>query len=426
MRLAQIFVSAGRLEDTRKILDEESIDHVVLDDDRRDAEGALVVFPLPTSGVGPVLERLREVGVVDEESEGFEVITDATIASTPGFSELVQRYETEPSYSGLSREELHGKIRESSWSALTYYVGTLLSVVVATVGLFVDSPALVIGSMVIAPQVSTALSASVGVLSSDWWAFQEAVVRQVVGLTIAVVAAAVFAWLVRTVGIVPPTLDVTRLDLFGLRLAPTPLAVIAAGAAGAAGAFGVATDQSVALVGVMIAAALIPAAAAAGIGAAWGLPAVAVGALALLAANLLAINVASGITLGALGYLAPETSLASLIPENRTAVAVAGIVLLVLASGVVGAVVVEQAVVTDQVENSVQRTLTSAEYKGLALVHSRVAYAGPGGGDLSVSVTVERAADRPYPELASTLERRIEAATDEEATVRVYYLETAT
>ena len=66
---------------------------------------------------------------------------------------------------------------------------------------------------------------------------------------------------------------------------------------GAAGAFGISTDLPVSLIGVAVAAALIPAAAAVGIGLAWGYPAVAGGAFVLL----VAINLAGSLTLWYLG-----------------------------------------------------------------------------------------------------------------------------
>jgi uncharacterized membrane protein len=77
--------------------------------------------------------------------------------------------------------------------------------------------------------------------------------------------------------------------------------VIALGA-GAAGAVSLASGVSSALVGVMIAAALVPPTAVVGIGIAWGAPGSVIGSAVLVLVNLLAINLVALIVLWRMGY----------------------------------------------------------------------------------------------------------------------------
>ena len=109
------------------------------------------------------------------------VSTAAEPAETPNFTDLRQRYSD--SLQKLSRSELHAKIREMQWPYQLYYLENfLLSVIAAAAGLLLDQPALIIGSMIIAPQVSSALAAPTGVLLADWDLLVESVKKQGLGL----------------------------------------------------------------------------------------------------------------------------------------------------------------------------------------------------------------------------------------------------
>ena len=123
------------------------------------------------------------------------------------------------------------------------------------------------------------------------------ITSQPIGLTVAILFAAGFGLLIKTAQFVPPALNVSTVAQVSSRTSPSFLSVVVGLCAGAAGAFGISTDLPVSLVGVAVAAALIPAAAAVGIGLAWGYPAVAGGAFVLL----VAINLAGSLTLWYLG-----------------------------------------------------------------------------------------------------------------------------
>jgi len=74
-----------------------------------------------------------------------------------------------------------------------YTVMLLISAVVATAGLLADSPAVVIGAMVIAPLLGPALAANVGIVTGDDRLKSTGFSYQVVGVTMVVVASIALA-----------------------------------------------------------------------------------------------------------------------------------------------------------------------------------------------------------------------------------------
>ena len=173
---------------------------------------------------------------------------------------------------------------------------------VMTAGLLLNSPAVVVGSMVIAPLIGPAMTANVGTVVDDHELFVRGVKLQAFGLVLAIASAAVFALLVRTANVVPPIADVTSVQQVRERVAPDFLSLVVALGAGAAGVLSLTSGVSTALVGVMIAVALIPPAATVGIGIAWGQPLVSLGSGVLVLVNILSINLAVLVGLWYQGY----------------------------------------------------------------------------------------------------------------------------
>lgn len=99
-----------------------------------------------------------------------------------------------------------------------------------------------------------------------------------------------FSALIAAGGFPPETLAITSLDLISVRLSPGVLSAAIGLAAGAAAAFGLTTSGPTSLIGVMIAAAPIPAVATSGIAIVCSEPRVAVGSFLLLVVGLVGRN----------------------------------------------------------------------------------------------------------------------------------------
>ncbi|WP_136600521.1 TIGR00341 family protein [Salinigranum halophilum] len=426
MRFIHVRVPRDRSDAVFEVLGDEQVDYVVTE--VADDDALVVQFPLPVQAVDTVLADLRDAGVDDS----FTVIANAETASTPHFAELERRFvEGEEDDDAVVPEEIRSKARNMKPGVRTYYAMTLLSVLVATVGLLLDSPAVVVGSMVIAPQVGAALTASVGVAFSDGRMIRDGMSSQLLGLGLAVVSATAFGWLLRATQFVSPAVDVTTIAQVSARTSPGVLSLVVGVCAGAAGAFGLSTDLPVSLVGVAVAAALIPAAAAVGIGVAWGYPAVAVGAAVLLVVNVFTITASGAGALWYLGYRPEawrERAPVDALRSGRLNAVVTALVCILVVTGAVGAAVADQSAFENTTNDVVEDVLDSPEYDRVVLRSVGVEFTGFGlrASPREVTVRVKRPADQPYPTLPGRLEDRITTATGSDVSVSVEFVETAT
>ncbi|AGB38653.1 TIGR00341 family protein [Natronococcus occultus] len=314
MRHIQVTVPVGKREAVLEVLDEEGIEYVVTKENSNREYDSVVSFPMPTNAVESILDSLQDVGI---EHESYTVVTDAETVISRDFNELQQEYRTESvKDEEISRQELMTRAEELTPTFSVFFAMTLISAIVATVGLLLDSPAVVVGSMVIAPLIGPALSASIGTVVNDRDLFFRGLRFQFTGVFGGIAIAAIVAWLFQSMFLVPPGAEITQIDEIAERIAPELLLLPVAIGAGAAGILSLATGFSVAIVGVMIAAALVPPMAAAGIALAWGLPAAALGSTVLVLVNLLGVNLAGLVTLWYIGYR-PDSGFGISIAQRR-------------------------------------------------------------------------------------------------------------
>jgi uncharacterized hydrophobic protein (TIGR00341 family) len=411
VRLIHVFIPEERQEAVLGVLDDRDVDYVVITASGVADGGMLVEFPLPTDAVSDVLGRLHEAGL-DEES--YIVVGTAETAETATMELLEDRYASD--FSPLATNELQSKSRDMSRDPYSFVWMIVLSAVIAAGGLLADSPAVVVGSMVIAPLVGPILTTGVGVVTGDRKMVADSVQFQVGGLVVAIVAATLFGFLLRLTGFAPVGLDVSSLELVTVRLAPTFITVTIGLAAGSAAAFALTTEGPTALVGVMIAAALLPGAATVGIALVWGTLVVALGATLLLAVTIVAINAAVIVTLRYLGYRSAEGD-SSVLPSALRVVAL--IVLVAIIGGVLFGTY-QQLSFERETTSAVEDVLSRPAYGGLDVVAIRTEYDAL-GGSRTVTVTLSRTSNRSYPSLARDVQRRIAARTGRSPEVRVRY-----
>jgi uncharacterized hydrophobic protein (TIGR00341 family) len=428
VRLVQVSVPAGKRDAVVGVLDDEGVDFVLTEETGRRGYTHVVSFPLPTNAVEPVLDRLEEVGVGEN---AYTVVTEAQSVTSREFQRLRDRYaEEEKSEERIAREELAATAENLVSNPRTYVLLTIVSAVVATAGLLLDSPATVVGSMVIAPLIGPAMSAAVGTVIDDEDLFARGVRMQVIGMSLAVLAAGAFAFLVQMTNLVPPGLDPAGIEQIRERLKPDFLSLAVALGAGVAGALSLTTGVSSALVGVMIAVALVPPAATVGIGAAYGLPSVALPAGILAVVNGLSINLAALIVLWYSGYR-PDHFLrrdeARSATLKRVTVLVAAIALLSVFLGGITLDTFRMAQTENEVQAAIEPAFEEGAYAELELLSTEVeTEPRPGAVVLQrPAAVVVRVGVPPGWErrsLASTLQERISVAVDRPVAVEVRYV----
>ncbi|WP_101294095.1 TIGR00341 family protein [Halegenticoccus soli] len=416
MRLVEVLIPAGRRNAVLGALDDEGIDYAVTDETSSREFTAVVTFPVPTNGVEHVLARLREAGI-DEDS--YTVVLNAETVVSRRFERLEERFSENGNgdEGRIAREEIHTRAADLAPEFGNYVAMTVISAVVATAGVLVDSPAVVVGSMVIAPLVGPAMATSVGTVVDDPALFRRGAKLQVLGVLAAVVSASAFAVLVKTLGMVPPTLDLFSLQQFSGRLSPDFLSLAVALGAGVAGAISIASGVSIALVGVMIAAALIPPVAVVGIGIAWGQPMTVLSSGVLVLVNVLSINLSALAVLWYKGYR-PENwfrqdAARSATLKRIAALAVAIAVLSVFLGGVTYASY-QTSLYEGEIQTEVNQIVGAPPYQSLSVLEIRVQYDDqiPFREPSRVVVTVGRPVGEDPPNLAATLYEHLNAAVD--------------
>ncbi|EMA42902.1 hypothetical protein C446_03611, partial [Halobiforma nitratireducens JCM 10879] len=333
-------IPAGRQEAVLEILDDEGIDYAVSDEVSAREYTATVRFPLPSTAVESVLDRLSEAGIGDDVRV---VVIDAETVVSEEFATLRSEYGRGESLGGrISRQELQARAAGLTPTFSVYAAMTLISAVVATSGLLLDSPAVVVGSMVIAPLIGPALAASVGIVVDDDALRSTGLSYQCSGIAIAVLGSIVLAGFARMAGLEPAGIDIVAVAELEERVAPNLLALLIALGAGVAGILSLTRELSEAIVGVMIAAALIPPAAAVGVALAWGMYGAAAGATVLVLVNALSINLAALLTLWIGGYRPPGLFAVTTARRRTIAfVTILGAAMVLLLVPLLGATLVE-------------------------------------------------------------------------------------
>jgi len=300
MRIIQAVIPEGKKEVIIDLLTEKGIDYVISPETSQRKYSDVLFFPIPKEGVEEVLDQLRKAGL---EENGFTVVTKAEAIVAREFEELKERYEEseETDESKVARQELKASAENLSPSSPTYYLLLLAASLIASAGILMDNAAIVVGSMVIAPLIGPAMASCVGTIINDRPLFYTGVKKQVLGVLLAIASSTAFSRLALTT-MLPENLELLSLTQITHQLDPGFLSLIVALGSGLAGAFSLTAGINSALVGVMISVALLPPAAAAGIGIATANLKIASNATIILLINVVSINLAGTFTLWLQGY----------------------------------------------------------------------------------------------------------------------------
>lgn len=191
------------------------------------------------------------------------------------------------------RGSVQARLRESAVPDFDFFLLVVLSSVIATLGLLSNSPAVVIGAMLVAPLMTPIIGLGLGALVGDGTLLRNSLLGLFQGAFLAVGVAALFAFVTRTLTL-PFDFFATLPSEVMARAHPTPLDLFIALAGGLAAAFAVVLPSiSEALPGVAIATALMPPLCTVGIGISFGRWDVAGGALLLFVTNAMTIAFAS-------------------------------------------------------------------------------------------------------------------------------------
>ena len=423
MRLVQVLIPEGTRAAVLDALDSEGIDYAVFEEVGRGDFEAMVQFPVPPSGVEPVLEDLVSAGV---REDAYTIVMPTETVVSQRLSALVERF---PGLR-ISREELYARAQDLAPANSTFFAFLVLSTIIAATGLLLDSAATIIGAMVVAPLMGPAISASVGTILDDPDMASRGVTLQVVGLLAAIATAAVMGWLLQGTVLIPPALDIRTIPQVAERTSPNFLSLFLALGSGLAGAISIMRGAGSALVGVAIAVALVPPAATSGLGIAFGLPDVAIAAAVLVVVNLLAINLSALILFWLSGFKPLEAGKFAGVRASvfsRVVVIAIGIAVLSIALGAVTWTTYQTQSLEQQTQSELTQRFEEANVEGVELVSVTVDYepADLLVGDepvVNVLVGVPRNQEIP-PDLAQRWDDALSAELGRDVVVRVGFVE---
>ncbi|SFB95998.1 TIGR00341 family protein [Halobiforma haloterrestris] len=423
MRLVQVFVPRGKLEVVLETADEAGVDYAVSEAASYGEFEALVSIPVPPDAVEPLLAAFRTAGLPESS---YTVVTAAETIISERMPEIDDGTGTR-----ISREELEARARELAPAASTYFVLLVVSTIIATAGLLLDSAATIIGAMVVAPLMGPALAASVGVVVDDEELAARGVVLQVAGLAATVATAAVLGWLLRGTVLLPPGFDITAVPQIRERITPNVIALFLALGSGVAGVVSLVRNVGSVLVGVAIAVALVPPAATVGLGIAWWHPTVVVTAGTLVLVNLLSINLTALLLLWGVGYRPERTERIDRVYDrlrSRVVVLLAAIAVLSLVLGGVTYGTYQTAAVEHEVRTELESMSDDPAFEAFRFQEIGVDY------ELidvyrddppSVTVLVERpAGEAESADFADRVRERLEEATGTDLEVTVELVDT--
>jgi len=187
------------------------------------------------------------------------------------------------------------RLMESSYPGSDFFIMLLASTVIAVIGLILDNPSVIVGSMLVAPFLSSVLSISLGVVFADFALLRRSLFIAFKSAVVAIAAAALFAVFIS----VPEGYNAEILS----RVSPSLPYLYVAIAAGIAASFAlVKPNLAEFLVGVAVSVSILPPLAVTGIGLASLDGAVALGSFQLFIVNLLGIIFAGVVVFSLMGF----------------------------------------------------------------------------------------------------------------------------
>jgi uncharacterized hydrophobic protein (TIGR00341 family) len=221
-----------------------------------------------------------------------------------------------------TREELYAEVDSEARINSTFLLLVLLSTVVAVIGLLESNVAIIIAAMLIAPLLGPNMAMALGSTLGDRELILRATATNAVGIGLGIACAAAAGFVLPFDGTSVELMARTRLGYDNILLAL---------ASGAAGALSLTTRLPSILVGVMVAVALLPPAVTLGYMLGAARLELAGGAAALLAINVVCVNLAAQIVFIAKG-IKPRTWIERRAAQEsiRIGLAVTGFLLVVL------------------------------------------------------------------------------------------------
>jgi uncharacterized hydrophobic protein (TIGR00341 family) len=317
LRLVEMVLPTGHVEEVKELLKDEPVVDVWYD---QLSETQVLIKILAS-----VEETEHLIDLLEKHFsmiEGFRLILLPVAASVPRVEEDKPKTpdpeEERRRAERVSREELYATVKDTAKVSRVYLMMVVMSTIVAAIGLLKDNVAVVIGAMVIAPLLGPIIGLALATTLGDRELGRHALKANLVGMALALGLAVIMGYLLEVNPYIPAIASRTDINLGDVLLAM---------ASGFAGALAFTSGAPGALIGVMVAVALLPPLVVLGLLLGSGFWNLAVGALLLLAMNMICVNLAGVISFWVQG-VRPTSWWEENIARRATVVSVASCVAL--------------------------------------------------------------------------------------------------
>lgn len=259
----------------------------------RKPPGDLVLCDIAREDASVVIDDLRELGIPDEGSISIEEI-DSQLSRA---AERAERATHGSAGDAVVWEEVEARTSETIELNANFLAFMVLACLIASVGVMLGQPVLIVGAMVVGPEFGPLAGLSVAIVQRRPDVGLRSLTALAIGFPIGITGAFLFSLFAKWTDLVGGGFEVGSQPLTAFISEPSTFSFIVALFAGAAGVLSLTSAKSGALVGVLISVTTIPAAAAIGVAAAFGDWSDWRGAIAQLAINLSAIVISGVLTL---------------------------------------------------------------------------------------------------------------------------------
>ncbi len=259
----------------------------------RKPEGDVILCDVAREDASVLVSDLRELNVDTEGSIAIEHI-DSAISAVAAAAEKAARGHPGDA---VVWEEVEARTSENIELNGVFLAFMALACMIASVGIFLDSPILIVGSMIVGPEFGPLAGLCVALVQRRRDVATRSLRALAVGFPVGVAAALTLSLIIRAVDLTPGDFVVGEHPLTDFISHPDAFSALVAMIAGCAGVLSLTSAKSGALIGVLVSVTTIPAAANVGVAAAFAEWNEFAGALLQLGVNLTGITLAGVATL---------------------------------------------------------------------------------------------------------------------------------
>lgn len=278
----------------RELTGDDAVTHVVvLPGAARSPSGDVLEFDVVREGASTVLDRLRDLGLDRDGAIVVEHLDTALSASADRASRRVPGLGVD----AVVWQELEQQTGEEAELSASFLAFMTIAMIIAAIGVLLDQPILIVGSMVVGPEFGPLAALCVGVVLRRWRLVRRSAVALAAGFPFAMIVTVVAIWLLTALDVVDRSMLFHERPLTAFIWRPDALSWVIGLLGGVAGMLSLTSAKTGTLVGVLISVTTIPAAANATVALAYGAREEAIGSALQLVINVAAIVFAGVLTL---------------------------------------------------------------------------------------------------------------------------------